>query len=186
MSQKVLIGKISAVFGVKGQVKIVSYCENPQEIVNYSLFDKNGEAIFFKISSLKKKSGSQTEILIATIDGVHDRNAAEKLIGHEIFTNRDEFEELNEDEFYLIDLIGLEVIDDKKNKLGKIKNVIDHGAGSIVEIEFIDSVQQEFNLLKYESFAFKNEFFPKIDLKQGFAILSVPEFISAKDINSSL
>ncbi len=181
---KVLIGKITSVFGIKGQVKILSYCQDSQEIANYPLFDKNNQPISLKITSTKKKAGNQNEILIAKINDISDRNLAEKLIGTEIFTNRDDFAETEENEFYYVDLIGLKVLDNQQNDLGQIKNVLDFGAGSLIEVEFDDKICQERNLKKIENFTFKDEFFPEVNIKKGFIIINFPEFLTAKEENN--
>ena len=115
MTKRILIGKISAVFGIKGEVKILSYCEVAQDIENYPLFDDKGNEIKLKISNKNKtiigSNNSGAAILIAKISGVDDRNTAETLRGKELFVNREDFEELKDNEFYHIDLIGLDVVD---------------------------------------------------------------------------
>ena len=119
MTKKILIGKIISVFGIKGEVKIISYCGEPQQIENYSLFDEKENPLKLKISNKNKAvigTSNGNAILIAKLDGINNRNAAEKLRGTEIFTNRDDFKEADENEFYYVDLIGLDVIDMKSKK----------------------------------------------------------------------
>ncbi len=178
--KKILIGKINSVFGIKGEVKIISFCKNPSDIEKYNLFDKNDNNIKLKINNKNKaaigSSASGGVILIAKIAGVDDRNYAEKLRGCELYTNRDEFKELDEDEYYQVDLIDLDVIDESDKKLGKVLNVLDFGAGTMLEIEF-DEAKKAQNLEKIENFPFKNEFFPEISVKNGFIRMILPQII---------
>jgi len=186
MTKKILIGKITSPFGIKGEVKIISYCETPIQIEKYSLFDENGKAMKLKISNKNKTivgfTISKDAILIAKIDGVDSRNQSELLRGKEIFIDRSELNQTKDDEFYHVDLIGLDVIDLDSKKLGKVINVGDYGAGSMIEIEFLE-VDAKNNLDKIENFSFRNEIFPEINLKKGFIKFSKPEIkIIAKDI----
>jgi len=180
MTKKILIGKISSVFGIRGEVKILSHCRNPADIEKYKLFDKNDREFKIKISNKNKasigSSGSGGVILIAKISGINDRNEAEKLRGTELFTDRADFKKIAEDEFYQVDLIGLNVIDDSEKNIGKVVNVMDFGAGTMLEIEFIQADSTR-NLEKIENFPFKNEIFPEIDVKVGTIKINLPEIV---------
>ena len=52
----ILLGKITKVFGIKGLVQIDSYCQDPQDILNYQIIDDNNNKISLKLSNIKKKS----------------------------------------------------------------------------------------------------------------------------------
>lgn len=183
--KKILIGKINSAFGIKGEVKIVSYCKQPTDIEKYQIFDNKGNLLKLKISNKNKavigNTADGNAILIAKISGIDDRNKAEEARGSELFTNRDDFKKLsNDDEFYHVDLIGLKVIDADKKPLGKVINVCDFGAGAMLEIEF-EQKNVEQKLEKIESFPFKNEFFPTVDVKGGVIVLNLPEIAEMKD-----
>lgn len=174
------MAKIVGVFGVKGQVKILSFCQEPTDLNKYQLFDQNHNKISIKITSIKKKTNSKNEILIAQINDITDRNLAEKLVGNEIFVNRQDFQNLQDDEFYYVDLIGLKVLDfEKKQELGFVKNVFDFGGGGIIEIEFNDDVLETKKFNKVENFSFKNEFFPEVNIKSNYLTLKTPEYIES-------
>lgn len=181
--KKILIGKINSVFGIRGEVKILSHCQNPIDIEKYSLFDKNDREFKLKISNKNKAAiGSSTSggvILIAKISGIDDRNEAEKLRGLELFTNRDDFKKIPDDEFYQVDLIGLNVIDEDGSSLGKVLNVMDFGAGTMLEIEF-SQANEKMNLEKIENFPFKDEFFPEVNIKAGTIKIALPEIIKVR------
>jgi 16S rRNA processing protein RimM len=178
MSKKILIGKIIAPFGIKGEVKIVSYCEEPLKIETYPLFDDKGRAVKLKISNKNKAiigTVSGEAILIAKIDGINDRNASEDLRGTQIFVNRKDFADTKDNEFYYVDLIGLDVINMNSQKIGKVINVLDHGAGAVIEIKFDADVKAE----TIDNFPFTNAIFPEVNLRDGFIRIDVPEVVEA-------
>ncbi len=184
MSKKILIAKIISAFGIKGGVKILCFCEDPLQIEKYPLCDAKGNSVKIKISNKNKavvgSNASGDPILIVTIDGVLDRNKAEELRGAEFFVNREDLNETPDDEFYYVDLIGLDVIDATAKKIGKVLNVQDFGAGGMLEIEFEEDFLKTAagkNLEKIENFPFKNTAFPEVNLKKGFVKMEVPEIL---------
>ncbi len=178
-NNKILIAKIISAHGIKGEVKIISFCQNVKDIENYHCFDQNQEKISIKILNSKAKSTKNGDyVIIAKIENINTRNDAEKIIGTEIFTLRENFKNLDEDEFYHTDLINLDVISDGK-KVGKITNIYNFGAGEMLEIEF-EQEDKTRNLSKTESFSFENKYFGKIDIKNGFIEFFMPEIINEK------
>lgn len=176
---KILIAKVISAFGIKGEVKIISYAENPQKVEKYDLFDEKGNSLKLKISNKNKTAvgsdASGNAILIAKIEGVNDRNVAETLRGTDIFTKRNNFEKTKKDEFYYVDLIGLDVVDMESKKIGKVLSVNDFGAGGMIEIEF-DEADSKKNREKIENFPFKNAIFPEVNLEEKFIRIDMPEF----------
>jgi 16S rRNA processing protein RimM len=177
--QKILIGKVVAAFGIKGEVKIVSHCQNPIDIAKYNLFDDKNGSIKLKISNKNSAivgSGSDGGvILIAKINGIDERNKAEDLRGTQIFIDRKDFAKTKKDEFYHADLIGLTIIDENSQQIGKVKSVNDYGAGGMIEIEFAN-LEQKKRLDDIADFPFTNEIFPEVNIGEGFIRMTVPEF----------
>ncbi|MBP7710428.1 MAG: 16S rRNA processing protein RimM [Rickettsiales bacterium] len=182
--KKILIAKVNSVFGIKGEIKLIVFSDNPHKIEKYSLFDAEGNSVKIKITNKNKTvigTSSGNPILIAKIDGVNDRNAAELLRGQEFFVAREELDELDENEFYYADLIGMDVVDMASKKIGTVLNVLDLGAGGIIEIKF-----NKTPLEKIDNFPFKNEFFPEVNLKENFVRFDAPEILEdleSKDQN---
>lgn len=183
MSKNIVIAKVIAAFGIKGEVKIVSYCQNASDIEKYPLFDKNNNPVTIKITNKNKAAIGSTQdggtIMIAKISLADDRNKAESIRGTEIFTKRENFSQLKNDEFYYTDLIGLDVVEENK-KIGKVLNILDFGAGTMLEIEF-EKADPQRNLEKIENIPFKNEFFGEVNIKEGFIVINLPEIIEIKD-----
>ena len=179
MNKKVLVAKVISAFGIKGEVKIVVFLEDYKNIEKYHLFDINNQTIKLCLSNKNKASiGSNSVgdfILIAKINDINDRNKAELIRGMEIFADRSNFKENKKNEFYIVDLVGLDVI--RENiKIGKVINVFNHGAGAIIEIEF-NSKNIPKGYQNIENFPFKDEFFPKIDIENGSITIVLPEMV---------
>lgn len=176
MSKKVLIAKVSAPFGIKGEVKVIIYSNNHLNLEKYHLYSASGEEIKLKISNKNKTvigTSNGDPIVIAKIDGINDRNASELARNMEIFANRQDFAPTKKDEFYYSDLIGLEVINMNLEKMGKVINVLDHGAGGVIEIKFTDN--------RTENFSFKNQIFPEVNLEKNFIRMEDVEMIGEKE-----
>lgn len=176
MSKKILIAKISSPFGIKGEVKIIAYCENHLNLEKYSLTDAEGNEIKLKISNKNKTvigTSSGDPIVIARIEGINDRNASELLRNLEIFVDRADFSPTSENEFYYSDLIGLDVVDAHLKKIGTVIAVSEYGAGGVLDIKFTDN--------RVENFSFKNQIFPEVNLKKNFIRMEVVELVNGDE-----
>ena len=114
--KRILVGKFGAPHGVRGEVRLKSFTDDPLAIGDYgSLSTGDGSPV--EIVSLRP----QKAMLVARLKGCDSREAAEKLNGLELFIDRAELPETeDEDEFYLADLIGLEVRDASGEAIGSI------------------------------------------------------------------
>ncbi|MCE2687349.1 MAG: ribosome maturation factor RimM [Rickettsiales bacterium] len=184
MSKKILIGKIISAFGIRGEVKIISYCQNPLDIGKYSLTNQKNEQIKLSINNKKiigENKGGES-IIIARINDINNRSDAEKYHQMELFINKQDLKPTDEDEFYFVDLIGLEVLEESNDEsVGKVVNVNDFGAGGMIEIEFNQNfLSQNLGFAKIENFAFKNAIFPKINLEKNYIKIIIPNYLLEK------
>ena len=129
-------GKIVNTHGVMGAVKIESWCNTPQVLAKLKrvyLPTKEG------MKELKVKRASVfKQFVIAKLDGVKDIDAAQALVGTVIYAAREDFE-LGEGDYFIADLIGLDIIDADSGKvLGKLREVINRGASDIYVIDTPD------------------------------------------------
>ncbi|RIA55347.1 ribosome maturation factor RimM [Dichotomicrobium thermohalophilum] len=129
-SERVRVGRITAAHGVRGEVKIRCFTEVPEDVGGYGpLQDADGHS--FTFSALRPAKGPA---VIARIEGVHDRNTAEALVGRDLFIPRDRLPPPEEDEWYYSDLIGLVAVNPDGDRLGHVIAVHDFGAGDLIEI----------------------------------------------------
>lgn len=129
-SKHILVGKIVAPQGIRGEVRVQSFAEKTTDFKNMAVFSNQFGADDFRFVRVVPNSN----VVIAKIRGVDDRNMAETLRGTELFVARDALPELSDDEFYQADLIGFDVIHDGK-KIGVVDCFQNYGAGDIIELD---------------------------------------------------
>ena len=123
------VGAIAGAFGVHGEVRLKSFCAEPAAIAGYGpLETEDGRS--FAVTLVKPLTGA----FAARLGGVATREEAEALKGTRLYVARDRLPALDEDEFYHTDLVGLAVVDTGGGTLGRVKAVLDHGAGAILEV----------------------------------------------------
>ncbi|MEX0809467.1 MAG: ribosome maturation factor RimM [Dongiaceae bacterium] len=132
MADRVLLGRIAGAHGVRGEVRLASFTEQPEAIAAYGpLSDKSGKRQF----ALVLKGRVRGDNLVAAIAGIGDRNQAEALAGTELYVDRTQLPAIDDEaEYYHVDLIGLDVEDEDGRALGRVMNVADYGAGPMLEI----------------------------------------------------
>ena len=152
----VIVGQIIKPFGVNGQLKIRSFCENPLSIIDYNplLIEGTNELVYISKDGIRKDTH-----LIVRIPSLRNKEAAEKLIGRKIFANRKKFSQLSDYEFYFSDLENCVVYDNITNKaIGKVQAIHNFGAGELLEIsKFEDNT----SLILH----FNKENFPVVEIK---------------------
>lgn len=127
---RICVGALSGAFGVHGEVRLKSFCADPEAIETYGpLWVEDGSRSFSIEITRAIPQG-----FAARISGVTDREEAEALKGTRLFAERDALPSLPDDEFYHADLIGLAVYDTGGRALGKVSAVHNHGAGDLLEI----------------------------------------------------
>ncbi len=127
---RIVVGGVAGAFGVRGEVRLKSFCAEPADIAGYvPLYTPDGR-VFREIRITGQTQGSLT----ARIDGVSTKEEADALRGTSLLADRARLPALSEDEFYHADLIGLPVQDAGGNALGTVRAVLNHGAGDILEV----------------------------------------------------
>ncbi|MDD3837297.1 MAG: ribosome maturation factor RimM [Phenylobacterium sp.] len=128
----ILVGRVAGAFGVKGEVRITTYTEDPMALVRYRvLLHEDGGTALTLTGARPVKGG-----IVARAEEVETREAAEALRGLRLHVPRAALPPPeDEDEFYLADLIGLSAETAEGEPLGRIKSVQDFGAGDLLEIQ---------------------------------------------------
>ena len=127
---RICVGVIVGAHGVRGLVRVKSFTEEPADIAAYGPL---GDAKCARQYALDV-TGSAKGVLLARIDGVADRNAAEALKGTELYIDRDALPQPDEDEFYHTDLIGLPALLADGSAYGTVRALHEFGAGDMIEI----------------------------------------------------
>ncbi|SFR46043.1 16S rRNA processing protein RimM [Yoonia tamlensis] len=164
MTDRVIVGTLGGSFGVKGEVRLKSFCADPAAIVDYTpLYTEDGRAFAQLVLTGQLKNG-----FTARVDGIITKEDADALRNVSLYAERDAMPSLPDDEYYYADLIGLTVLDTGGATLGTVKNVMDHGAGDLLEI--IAPGHTDTILLPFTQAAV-----PTVDLSAGRIIADPPE-----------
>ncbi len=131
LDNPVQLAVIGAAHGIKGEVRVKTYTGDPLDLGSYGLlYDASGKS--YEVLSIRP---SKT-VVVVRFAGVEDRNAAEALNGKELYVDHAQLpQDLDEDEFYYTDLIGLAVRDSAGASYGKVSAVFNFGGGDVLEIK---------------------------------------------------
>ncbi len=133
----VLLGEISAVFGVKGWVKVFSHTSPRVQITYYKEWflkkPRSGKNDWTPIKVLQGRV--QGKNIVAQLNGVNERSQAEALIGSKIAIKNSQLEKLPKGEFYWKELIGLNVQTVKGESLGKVDWIFDTGSNDVLIVK---------------------------------------------------
>jgi 16S rRNA processing protein RimM len=131
MAERICVARIGAPHGVRGEVRLFAFTEDPAAITRYGPLEDKAGARSFKIASLRPGKAQ----FIARLEGVADRDAAAKLANLELYVPRERLPEIAEsDSFYQTDLVGLRVETPDGRALGSVIAVRNFGAGDLLEI----------------------------------------------------
>ncbi|MND50676.1 Ribosome maturation factor RimM [compost metagenome] len=122
---------IGAAHGIRGEVRVKTFTDDSLAIADYGLlYDGQGKA--YEVLEAR----SAKTVVVVRFKGVNDRNAAEALNGTELFIDRSQLpdDELDEDEFFQTDLIGLEALDSDGKSYGVVSALFDFGGGDLIEL----------------------------------------------------
>src|SRR5215831_19135507 len=127
---RVLLGVVAAPHGVRGLVRIKSYTEDPMAVAAYGPLSDEAGKKEYRVEALSAARGA----VLARIEGVADRTAAEALRGLRLYVERERLPGTGEREWYEADLIGLSAIGRDGKDWGKVIAFHDFGAGSVMEV----------------------------------------------------
>ncbi|HET6388809.1 MAG TPA: ribosome maturation factor RimM [Hyphomicrobium sp.] len=169
-TQRILIGEISSAHGVRGEVMVRAYTEQPESIASYGpLSDETGKRTFsLRVVRVTSKG------IVARIAGVDDRNAAELLRGIKLYVSRDKLPETDAAEFYYADLIGLDAVSEDGGPIGKIVSVQNFGAGDLLELKPADGSATEF-------IPFEDRYVPAVDLPARRVVIVRPDVTGSEN-----
>jgi 16S rRNA processing protein RimM len=131
--RRVLVGRIVGLYGVQGWLKIESWTEPRTQIFKYQpwqLEKAPGEVM--EVAGIKGRA--QGKGLVCQLPGVDDRDAAAALVGQDIHVARELLPPPAKDEYYWVDLEGLEVVTTEGVPLGRVSHLFATGANDVVVV----------------------------------------------------
>lgn len=166
----ILLGKIGAPHGIKGDVRLMVYGD-PESLETYGqILTSDGKSL--KINRIR----IQAKGVVAKFRGINSRNEAEAIKGLDLFVKREALLEPKKDEYYISDLIGCMVTDKTNREIGKIIAVPNFGAGDILEIL---PNEKKANQSFFVTFTKQNV--PHIDLESRQVTIILPDETSERD-----
>ena len=163
-AELICVGAIGGSYGVRGEVRLKSFCAIPSDIADYSpLSSEDGSQTFTLTLTRPIKNG-----FAGRLSGISTKEQADAIKGLQLYARRDQLPSLPDDEYYHADLIGLEVVDTGGALLGHVKSVQNHGAGDLLELHGP-------NLSATVLLPFTLAIVPTVDLEAGRIVADPPD-----------
>lgn len=125
----VVLGYVSGLYGVKGWVKVFSYTQPKENILTYSPWQLKQQNVEIEDGRVQGKG------IVAKLVGVDDRETAAQLLNQNISIARARLDGLQSDEYYWVDLLGLEVVNQDSKRLGVVSELFATGANDVVVVK---------------------------------------------------
>jgi 16S rRNA processing protein RimM len=161
---RVLLGVVAAPHGVRGLVRIRSYTEDPMAVASYGPLSDEAGKKKYRVEALSAAKGA----VLARIEGVADRTAAEALRGLRLYVERSALPAAGEREWYEADLVGLPAVGKDGRNWGKVVAFHEFGAGPVMEVSA--------GLM----LPFTDEVVPEIDVEGGKVVVDPPAGLLAE------
>jgi 16S rRNA processing protein RimM len=135
------VGRIADAWGVKGWFKVIPYSNNPEALFSskrwYLQPSERGAKTFDGTVLLRvREAKDHSDTIVVWADGIDDRNAAEALRGARVFVPRSSFPTAGDDEYYWVDLLGLDVVNREGLALGQVRDLMSTGPQTVLVIAY--------------------------------------------------
>ena len=136
MEDLLKVGVITTTHGVRGEVKVYPTTDEPERFLDleYVLLDTGKELRRLDIKNVRFFKN----LVILKFDGIDNINDIEKYKGRDLWIPREEAQELDEDEYYIADLLGMKVLLEDGSEFGTLKNVMETGANDVYIVDRMD------------------------------------------------
>jgi 16S rRNA processing protein RimM len=170
-SSRVIVARIGAAHGVRGEVRLWPFTEDPMAVARYGLLETGDGSRRFEIETVRPAKNH----LVARIRGVSNRDTAMALTNVELYVPRERLPAIeNDDTFYHADLVGLDAVKEDGTHVGTVHAVHDFGAGTVIEIMRPDggeTLMLPFTIVTV----------PKVDLDAKRIVVAPPAEIEARE-----
>ena len=167
---RICVAQIGAAHGLKGEVRLRSFTEDPAAFAQYGPLQTEDGSRRFEVEAMRPAK----DAFVIRFHGVADRNAAEALRDIKLYVDRDSLPAADEDEFYHADLVGLVAVTPAGETFGEVIGIHNFGAGDILELKRSGSSDTVM-------LSFDQKTFPTIDIAGGKIVVDPPAEIIAKD-----
>ena len=135
------VGRIQDAWGIKGWFRVLPHSADPQALFSskrwFILPSERGEKTFSGVLKLAiREAKIHSDSVVATAQDIDDRTAAEALKGARVFIARSSFPTADKDEYYWVDLIGLDVLNREGVNLGQVRDLLSTGPQTVLVLEY--------------------------------------------------
>jgi len=169
-SKRIQVGVITAAHGVRGQVKLKSFTQNPKDLLSFTpLTDASGNRSF----KLASQGVQGQDTLIVTVEGIADRNAAELLKNTPLFAPAEQLPEAEDGAWYYGELVDMQARTEDGKAYGMVTAVNNYGAGDIIEIKRVDGT--------LEMLPFSPAFVGDVVVQERYLVVFPPDYIEGDE-----
>lgn len=158
--QKILVGRISGLFGVQGWVKIFSYTQPRENVINYNPWHIKRANLWKRTEVITGRRQAKT--LIVKLQGIDDRRQAADLLGADVAIDQRQLERLSDGDYYWVQLIGLKVMNLRGLRLGVVERLMETGAQDVLVVKGDSSILIPFA---------RESIVREIDLDKGYIVV---------------
>ena len=150
------VGRIADAWGIKGWFKVLPHSADPQALFSstrwYLQPSEKGAKTFSGTVLLRvRETKDHSDAIVARADGVEDRNGAEALRGARIFVPRSSFPSAGEEEYYWVDLLGLEVVNREGVHLGRVQDLMATGPQTVLVVGYEEDGKAQERMIPFVS-----------------------------------
>jgi 16S rRNA processing protein RimM len=136
------VGRILDAWGIKGWFKVLPHSADPQALFSSKRWflqptEKGPQTFSGTVLLRVREAKDHSDSVVARADGVEDRGTAELLRGARVFVPRSSFPTAETDEYYWVDLLGLEVVNREGVALGTVRDLMSTGPQTVLVIEYL-------------------------------------------------
>lgn len=165
----ICIGAIAGSHGVRGDVKLKSFTNGPDAIFSYSEVYKGPNGPLVALTKIRAAKDS----FVVRMEGVETPEEAQALKSVQLFVLRASLPQVDEDEFYLADLIGLSAFNETGVEIGFVRAVENFGSEDLLELVLNEAVK---NLGRQVFVPFRKVFVPTVDIASGSVTIAFDEW----------
>src|SRR5689334_12953431 len=168
-AQKICVARIGAAHGVRGEVRLWPFTEDPLAVKRYGPLSTKDGTRQFEVAAAREAR----DHLVVALKGVATRDEAARLNGLELYVAREKLPATDEGEYYHADLIGLAAVTPANEAIGRVVAIHNFRAGDIIE----NAPAQGATML----LPFTNAVVPTVDLAGGRVVIDLPAEIEGDD-----
>ena len=150
------VGRIADAWGIKGWFKVLPHSADPEALFSskrwFIMPSERGAKTFSGVAKLSiSEAKIHSDTVVACAQDVTDRTAAEALRGARIFVSRASFPSAEKDEYYWVDLIGLNVVNREGVALGSVKELLSTGAQTVLVMDYEQDGKMQERMIPFVS-----------------------------------